>query len=181
MGLIENKVKECFDGKIKERLTDDVKRIIIHRIDIGETAEEVCKKFQEVEEVSKYTGKQNPYTFFIRRDGTIEQACPLIEITAHARRFNKQGIGVGVIGDFRKHKPTNQQIEALIYLCAILVTWKRKLIVSGHDELFGATNDPNKECPGKYLNVHELRLEIKKKIEYNNEKRLTESGISIYS
>jgi len=53
------------------------------------------------------------YHFLIRKDGTVEEGRPIQYVGAHCNGNNSCSIGVCLEGDFRKEKPTNEQIEAL--------------------------------------------------------------------
>jgi hypothetical protein len=102
-----------------------------------------------------YTKGMLPYTFICRPSGIIEQLLPVTAIEAHAMRWNVQAVSLCCIGDFRKHKPTTAQWAAATEFCAV---WRDYGIVFwGHDELPGASVDPNKECPGAKWNMRKFR------------------------
>ena len=76
-------------------------------------------------------------------------------------------IGVALIGDFRQRPPTEAQRLAAVRLCADLaqeLMLKPEAIV-GHDELKEGSSDPDKECPGRYLPLPELRDEVRRIID----------------
>lgn len=53
------------------------------------------------------------YHFLIRKDGTVEEGRPIQYVGAHCNGNNSCSVGVCLEGDFRKEKPTDEQIEAL--------------------------------------------------------------------
>ena len=173
-----NRIAECSDRTVRRRDLSAVSRIIVHRIDgLGESAIEICDRFQTDPDVAKYTGGENPYHFFILRSGQVEQACPLVEMTYHARRFNLAGIGVACIGDFRKHEPPQEQWRSLVDLCAVLRIW-RELVIVGHTELgSSATSDPAKECPGRYLPISGLIQDVQVVERLTRERSVVDCGI----
>ncbi len=110
-----------------------------------------------------FTGGQNPYTFLIRTDGTIEQMLAISDYGPHARRWSWTGIGIAMAGDFERDMPTRHQSDSLLGLTTGLVSWiglaPSKCVV-GHTELEGAYSDPNKRCPGVNLSMDGLRWEL---------------------
>jgi hypothetical protein len=71
------------------------------------------------------------------------------EVGAHARGFNRESIGICVIGNFEETMPTPKQIKALIALCTHLCRQfelKADAIIGHRDVKDNSTN-----CPGKYL------------------------------
>ena len=175
-------IKQCDDGKhrTREPLTD-IDTIAVHRIgkSLGEDAITICRRFIDDPEVAKYTGGEVPYAFIIGvgPGSTIWQCLPISEIGAHARRWNKQAIGVACIGDFRKHDMPDVQYAQLIKLLACLqFGFPRDLEIKGHDELPGASSDPNKKCPGDKLSMRAVRRSVWTYLEGDH---LREMGIVI--
>lgn len=155
---VENRIRECWDGR--ERIVEMSKRrlIVVHRCELGETAEEVARGFRQV----AATGGEMPYTFVLGRHGLVEQALRIQDVGPHARRWNTQGIGISLVGDFREQEPTSSQWMSLVALCHILSGWvDGPNAIYGHDELEGGSSDPNKECPGKHLSMDTLRYEVR--------------------
>lgn len=107
------------------------------------------------------------YHLFVRRDGIVDLTLGFELRGAHAIGFNHNSIGIAVHGDFDPaphgahylyQYPTQAQLDALECLVLGLQWWLGKsLYVNGHTELPKASADPKKVCPGKYLNMHELR------------------------
>ncbi len=160
-----NVISQCDDGKHHTRTPLlDIDTIAVHRIgkSIGEDAITICRRFIDDPEVAKYTGGEVPYGWIIGVGGTIWQCLPISEVGAHARRWNKQAIGVACIGDFRKHEMPDVQYGPLIQLLAALqFGFPRDLEIKGHDELPGASADPRKKCPGDKLPMHGVRGAVK--------------------
>lgn len=152
-------IKQCDDGKPHVRDLAAIVTLAIHRIGLGNDPIEVCRRFREDPEVAKYTGAENPYTFYVGPAGEIWQALPISDIGRHARRWNVQAIGIGVMGDFRKQAAPVAQVAALDRLCFELITALDIPAdqVKGHDELPGGSSDASKQCPGKHLSMTQLR------------------------
>lgn len=104
-----------------------------------------------------YTGGQHPYHVLVRTDGVVEQCLPLTVIAPHARGHNMHAIAIALAGDFRSRAPTPQQWHTLTQLAGVCMA--AGMTVSGHDELDGASADAKKECPGRYLDMADLRTE----------------------
>jgi len=68
-------------------------------------------------------------------------------------RYNLQGIGICLVGDFDKQHPTAAQKRSLVKLVAYLMRTYHiaPKYVLGHGET------KQTECPGRYLNVAEIR------------------------
>lgn len=60
------------------------------------------------------------YHFLIQPDGTIDEARPIKYVGSHCAGNNSSSIGIALVGDFRKTKPTKQQLESLEMLVAEL-------------------------------------------------------------
>lgn len=72
--------------------------------------------------------------------------------------FNEHGIGICLIGDFEKRRPTPRQEEALQRLIAFLCNEADidPSAVHGHGDVTGKT-----KCPGRYLDVASIRRSVK--------------------
>ena len=53
------------------------------------------------------------YHFLIQPDGTIDEARPIKYVGSHCAGNNTSSIGIALVGDFRKTKPTDEQIKSL--------------------------------------------------------------------
>lgn len=77
------------------------------------------------------------YHFLIQPDGTIDEARPIKYTGSHCAGNNTSSIGIALVGDFRKTKPTDAQIKSLKELIATL----KKLVPSikkvlNHNDLY---------------------------------------------
>lgn len=160
------------DGRHRERGISRIKKLILHRVgkdipnnlSLGDTGPEIAKQFLFNPEVAKYTGGQNPYTFYIDPGvGKIWQALPIDEVGNHARRWNVPGLGIALIGDYRHEEPSNALWGAAKVLCGHLVEalgltpWD----IQGHTESGpGATSTPGKQCPGAKFDVGFFRVSL---------------------
>lgn len=156
--------------RLKTRELADVTGVIVHRIEVsqedptyGDTPGEVARFFREHPIGQKATGGDMPYPILIERNGNVTQTVPFHFITPHAKAHNPRTVGVGIIGDFRNHPPTAEQRAATIAVCAALLGRFGLTVdtISGHDELQGGSNDPDKICPGKYLAPADVRDEVR--------------------
>ncbi|MEZ0313904.1 MAG: peptidoglycan recognition family protein [Myxococcota bacterium] len=156
--------------RLKPREPADVTGVIVHRIEVsqedpsyGDAPSEVARFFREHPIGVKATGGDMPYPILVDRDGGVTQTVPLRFITPHAKAHNPGTVGVGVIGDFRKAPPSPRQRAAAVAVCAALLTRFALKVetISGHDELQGGSNDPDKICPGPGLAPADVRDEVR--------------------
>lgn len=176
---ITDQTKECDDGILKIRDLDTVNRVVIHRIaeSLGLYAAAIAKSFKDTStptSAGSYTGGEMPYTFVIGKDGHVEQALEIGEIGPHARMWNRVGIGVACIGDFRKAPPTPEQYAALVDLCTLLGWWLGGINLVGHTDLKDASSDPKKECPGRFLSVQKLAVDVR-----NNQRKMAQDLLKL--
>jgi len=93
-------------------------------------------------------------------DGEVETGRAEAEDGAHcsADGMNRKSVGICLVGDFDKQKPTPAQMEALEKLCRDIMT-RHKIPASkvlGHGEVKGAATN----CPGKNFNMAEFRKKL---------------------
>lgn len=118
------------------------------------------------------------YHALIRADenGTVEQLIPLSRRGAHAYQHNYEAIGVAVVGDFRKSPMPPEQHASLMWVCAGLGLLNSEIEIVRHDGVPGASADPDKVCPGHFIDVEAtngfvralrsaLQLDAKKSLE----------------
>ena len=164
--IIRDVILECNDGKISTR--EDPSILVVHRISFA--LDDVCPVPDEILDGPKiagmyrdtckyragsYTGGQMPYTFVVLQDGTIDQCLPVRELGPHAKRWSWPGVSLAVVGDHRRRQPPEGQWFAVILFAAL---WHAAgLDLHGHTELDGASDDPLKRCPGKYLSMDVVR------------------------
>lgn len=53
------------------------------------------------------------YHFLIQPDGTVDEGRPIKYVGSHCAGNNTSSIGIALVGDFRKTKPTDAQIKSL--------------------------------------------------------------------
>lgn len=151
----------------------NLKYIVIHRISLSQytesnknpicdddlCSEELVKRFYNV---GLGTGGRTPYHFLIRKNGDIEQMLPISARGTHAKGYNWQSVGVAIAGNSETNEIPDCQFKSLKLVCLILGRINNGLIVAGHTDLPGASSDPNKRCPGKYLNIDLLNTVVEK-------------------
>ena len=111
------------------------------------------RKFYYNEAFDNYIG----YHYLVHANGRIEQTKLLKDEGCHCIGQNTKSIGVCVIGNFEKTKPTNKQMVSLLALADYLTKTTGKVLpISGHQK-FSAT-----KCPGKYLqsNINILNMKM---------------------
>jgi hypothetical protein len=172
-----NKTQECEINEwraIDKRDPRIAELILVHRIDIGSTPEQVAEFFAYKD---KSTGGRMPYHFFVSKDGVVSQCVPLSIIAPGAKAANRAGIQVALDGDFRLHPPAPAQLDSLHELVVALLKWKPSLKVEGHMDGAGRSEDPNKVCPGKLLVTQGLRTAALEAIELEQKLKLREMGM----
>lgn len=178
--------KECFDGDYGRFNISPPSMIWIHRIGpgIGSSAVDIARFFISGEGKS-YTGGNMAY-HYINTPEQVQQALPLDECGAHARRWgNAFGYGVAQLGNFNKHAPNVDQWNRAVDLCADLIPrlvihstrmWsllpehlRNEIPVVGHGEVpaaYGATSGKEQPhgteaCPGRLWNMDEFRYDVR--------------------
>jgi len=99
-------------------------------------------------------GKENfsdvGYHFLVAGDGRVVEGRRAEYLGAHAGGANEGNIGVAMMGDFNKVKPTNAQIESLTRLVTFLsVKYKKDPNAKGFLEPH--MHYTNTDCPGKHM------------------------------
>ncbi len=186
MGLvrINDKIEQCLT--ISRRVDKSERTgVAVHRITTEHLhdprwppdAEGIARFFREHADVRNVIGRM-PYNVIVLPDGSIEQALPLLESGPHARAWNRKMIAVAVSGDFSGNPvpgispgpPTVAAYQSLTALCGILIWWLNATPdenLKGHDELPEGSSDPDKECPGEYLSMDDLRADVEEWIDSN--------------
>lgn len=88
------------------------------------------------------------YHYLIDWEGRILEGRPLDRLGAHVERHNTGSVGIVLMGDFARQKPTAPQLASLKTLLRWL-TWELKLSpkhIAGHHHLKYTA------CPGRHLN-----------------------------
>lgn len=205
--MIENIIKEVWDGKKSPRNWEDIEGVMVHRcgldketgVILGYDAPSICSAFlgrhPDYPEVAKATGGENPYTLYIggdcggpkELDGKIWQALPLDEVGYHGRRFSVSYIGIGLIFDGRYAPPSQKQLSSLtdilVELC-VASLWDPYKRIKGHGELPKAHNgtkspDGPAACPGttEHINMNVLRDEVAILMKDRARSRLHDAGL----
>lgn len=100
------------------------------------------------------------YHFLIAGDGEVVEGRPTETLGAHARGANAHNIGIAMMGDFQKIRPTPAQLDSLIRLAAFLAV-KYRGDTSRESFLEPHRHYDRTDCPGEnlvallgYLRVH---------------------------
>jgi len=115
----------------------------------------------------KYTmrrfGAVCPYHFIVAPDGSVARGRRETATGRHTARFNRRSLGVCLVGHFDKETPTKWQMTSLRVLLLDLINAYGivEANILGHREAnvlsFGV---PKKTCPGRRVDMDELRREI---------------------
>lgn len=109
----------------------------------------------------EYTGGKMPYTFVINPHGRIEQALGIYDVGPHALRWSSNTIGIVNIGDFNKHRPTQDQWVSTIDLTSEILLalgfGVTRTTLAGHTERPNSTKSKYKNCPGKLWDMNSFR------------------------
>ncbi|MDP2673257.1 MAG: peptidoglycan recognition family protein [Nanoarchaeota archaeon] len=115
------------------------------------------------------------YHYLIDKKGRLQKGRSKKFIGAHVFGHNKNSLGICLIGNFDKEKPTKKQIQTLIKFLKDKIK-KHKIPIKnilGHREFWDATNildnittsqsssreflGVTKTCPGKFMDMDEIR------------------------
>jgi len=173
---IHNVVEDCCCARPTVPLRAEyVKYLVWHRTDLRHfteanpdpiedvhlTGPELCRRFRNH---GLGTGGRPPYHVLILVDGTIDQCLPLLTKGAHASGYNLSSWGVAVVGDMRYRTPTDAQWVSIIDVGLSLGQLGLGLDFVGHTVLPGASADPHKICPGKYLRPDAISHEVARRL-----------------
>lgn len=112
------------------------------------------------------TGGNTPYhsLVLLDKEGTLEQLLRLGVRGSHAgdtrppgerKGYNWRSLSVAVIGNADERPITEPQYRRLVQVAYDLLPLCGELV--GHTELPYASRDPNKRCPGRFLDLHPVR------------------------
>ena len=140
--------------------------IVIHRIDVGSTLDEIRDFFLRV------YGWDHVYHDLVFLD-RVESWCPLHKRGKHAAPYNTGSRGVGIVGDFRKNICPPSQWDLAVGLCADALNekglWPHTVLyrggnpyhrLSGHGELPGVSKD----CPGRLFDMRLFRGDVRDRV-----------------
>ena len=156
---MQDVVNIALSRKHGRRKISDVEYLVVHRT-IGASVEDSIAEFRNVEQFAAgfYTGGLYPYHFFVQ-PGQVYQCLPLtVNAPAALSTLNRRGIHIALLGDFRKTAPISLHIMQLKQLLTTLTNcFNGKTQIIGHTEQSTASKDPNKICPGKLLDLNDVR------------------------
>jgi hypothetical protein len=157
--------------------------IVVHRVGWNDEAEWTSRGYSmDAAGVRDFYAQEVhlhfPYTFAVLRGGRIQQGRRLLDVTPHAAAFNKEAIGIGVLGDFRFLPAEYNQWNSAVDLCAALIGAWPHLQIVGHTELGEeATSVPGKQCPGKLFDMAAFRDEVQLLHYENGVRSLLKQGV----
>lgn len=131
-------------------LTKISKIVIHHSHDDNHTLESIKKLH-----VSKNGWEDIGYHWLIDKNGNLLQGRSEKFQGAHVFGNNQNSIGICLIGNLDEHSPSGKQIETLINF----LQHKTKQYNISKQNILGHNDFPNvtKSCPGKFLNLEEIK------------------------
>lgn len=130
--IIDEKL-EMNAGQLKVRPLNKIYLIILHH---------TAGKGMTVQEINKMHKTKNKwagigYHFYVRQDGSVFKGRDVKYIGAHCAGNNGSSIGIALEGDFRKEKPTTEQLESTKQLVQKLMSENRAIKkVLNHNDLY---------------------------------------------
>ena len=99
------------------------------------------------------------YHYVIEKTGKLRKARSIQYQGAHVKGYNKNSIGICIVGNLDKKHPTTKQVKTLVkFLRRKMKKYNISLKrVVGHREFPGVT----KTCPGKLINMNKDRSKLK--------------------
>jgi N-acetyl-anhydromuramyl-L-alanine amidase AmpD len=152
---------------------DAVRKLFVHRTSFAHadpqqnpapmsdeelTGMDIAARFRSF--VALGTGRRVAYHLIIRSSGVVEQLLPLDVRGAHAIGQNYCSWGVAAVGDFDVRPMADNQRAMLVELLRFLRTLRPGAEIFGHTEVPGTSSDPEKRCPGRYLDMDLLRKDV---------------------
>lgn len=173
---IVSRIAECADGKARNVLLSKRHRVILHRCTGGDGAIQIAEFYRTNPGAAAATGGEMPYHFVINRAGDVEQCLKMTDYGPHARAWSVSGFGVALVGDFRHERPNVSQWQSLGSLCVALCKLWGEPAIFGHTELADASTDPNKQCPGRNIDIELLRRYVAQRMAVDAKHDLVEAG-----
>ena len=88
------------------------------------------------------------YHFVVSPSGRVFRGRPVDRLGAHVQGHNRGTVGICLMGDFERERPTGPALETLGYVRRTLVPGGDRVPIVGHSDHSGhATN----ACPGRHL------------------------------
>ncbi|MBU2562539.1 MAG: peptidoglycan recognition protein family protein [Nanoarchaeota archaeon] len=132
-----------------------IKFLVVHHSQKEDDSLERIKNFH----VNERKWEDIGYHYIIDKKGKLHKAREEKFIGAHVFGFNRESLGICLLGNLDKEIPTKNQIKTLVKL--LIKKAKENKISSknilGHREFPGVT----KTCPGKLVNMNEIRKKVK--------------------
>jgi len=147
-----------------------MKYIVIHRVSLAnydkdQNPDPISDELLNAKEVAlRFKNKAlgtlgyTPYHILIKQNGTIEQMLPLSVRGAHSKGYNWCSWAVAVVGNTDQNEIKDAQYHPLVLVCKYLS--RPGLEIVGHTDLPGASADPNKKCPGRFLPLEPIIKKI---------------------
>lgn len=119
-------------GNMKKRMLSDICLIILHHT--ASTSGD-ANTINNIHLNNGWAGIG--YNYVILKDGTVQAGRPLEYIGSHCKGNNKSSIGIVLVGDFRKEKPTEEQLNSMNELIKFLrVKFPQIKRVLNHNDLY---------------------------------------------
>lgn len=152
--VVVDSIPECLDASHRKRRKDAWLGEVIHRIRVPghNDAASIARFDRQQPKLGKMA-----YAVIIHAGGLIEQALPFDRISPHAVGYNGTRVSIGCIGDFRTEAMPDAQRGSLVAVLAWCTAQHRWANFDGHTALDGASDDPDKVCPGDMLIIAALR------------------------
>jgi len=158
--------------------------IVVHRLSLASFDEEAnpdpipdhlltgAELVQRFRNRALGTGGATPYHALVCLDNGahVEQLLRLSVRGAHAGDvrqgpehvgYNWRSLAVAVVGNADERHITGSQYTSLVRVCSQWLPMRAGgLFVEGHTFLPGASKDPNKRCPGRFLDMDTVRRSV---------------------
>jgi len=164
---ILNSIEHCLDREHNTRMApwqgETLHRILI---DGAHDAAGYARFFRGLAAV----GNIMPYTALYWPNGSVSQCLPFNRIGWHARRYSRKYLGLGIVGDTRIRPPTDEQMESVLktlWWCSM----QRGGVVDtfGHTEKQDATSWNGHQCPGRFVDMDEVRAAVLARVQASPE------------
>lgn len=139
-----------------QRDVKNIDKIIIHQ-ELGNASVDAVNSYHisDNNHVSDTGCPHFCYHYGIEKDGDIIIANNQSDITWHTKGQNETGIGIMLVGEFKKpghynrgdEAPTDAQMKALHYL----VTWLQGQLLIPANNVFGHCHFGKPACPGEFV------------------------------
>jgi hypothetical protein len=160
--MILNKTIDCYDGRVATLHYSRIRYIVIHRISLAFKTDANPHPIPDdqlgavglamaFKDRGLCTGGRPPYHILICMDGAAEQILPLSVQGVHARRYNDESIAIAMAGNTDMREAPLAQHKTLVEVCKPIYKLNGGLQIAGHTDLPGASGDPRKRCPGRFL------------------------------